>query len=64
MNQWLDILKRLNENTLYWPGDTQYSNRLNSSMAKGSTVTVGENGRKSYLYIGTATVVDAAEALA
>ncbi|MFF2455739.1 hypothetical protein [Peribacillus simplex] len=41
MNQWLDILKRLNENTLYWPGDTQYSYRLNSSMAEGSTVNVG-----------------------
>ncbi|WP_260284061.1 hypothetical protein [Peribacillus aracenensis] len=41
MNQWLVILKRLNENTLYWPGDTQYSYRLNSSMAEGLTVNVG-----------------------
>jgi arylformamidase len=42
MNQWLDISQLLNENTPYWPGDTQYSYRLNSSMAEGSSVNVGE----------------------
>ena len=35
MNPWLDISQRLNENTPYWPGDTQYSYRLISSMAEG-----------------------------
>ncbi|KRF64598.1 kynurenine formamidase [Bacillus sp. Soil768D1] len=42
MNLWRDISQRLNENTPYWPGDTPYSYRLNSSIAKGSSVNVGE----------------------
>ncbi|MBX9957685.1 arylformamidase [Peribacillus simplex] len=49
MNQWLDISQRLNENTPYWPGDTQYSYRLNSSMAEGSSVNVGEIRMSTHL---------------
>ncbi|WP_309476846.1 cyclase family protein [Bacillus sp. ISL-34] len=49
MNQWLDISQRLNENTPYWPGDTQYSYQLNSSMAEGSAVNVGEIRMSTHL---------------
>jgi arylformamidase len=49
MNQWLDISQLLNENTPYWPGDTQYSYRLNSSMAEGSSVNVGEIRMSTHL---------------
>lgn len=49
MNQWLDISQRLNENTPYWPGDTQYSYRLNSSMVEGSSVNVGEIRMSTHL---------------
>lgn len=49
MNQWLDISQRLNENTPYWPGDTQYSYRLNSSMAEGSSVNIGEIRMSTHL---------------
>ena len=49
MNQWRDISQRLNENTPYWPGDTPYSYRLNSSIAKGSSVNVGEIRMSTHL---------------
>lgn len=49
MNPWRDISQRLNENTPYWPGDTPYSYRLNSSKAKGSSVNVGEIRMSTHL---------------
>ncbi|MFF2288298.1 arylformamidase [Peribacillus butanolivorans] len=49
MNLWRDISQRLNENTPYWPGDTPYSYRLNSSIAKGSSVNVGEIRMSTHL---------------
>ena len=42
MKKWKDISQLLNERTPYWPGDTPYSYRLNSEIAKGSSVNVGE----------------------
>ncbi|MBK5497876.1 arylformamidase [Peribacillus sp. TH14] len=49
MSLWRDISQRLNENTPYWPGDTPYSYRLNSSIAKGSSVNVGEIRMSTHL---------------
>lgn len=42
MKKWRDISQLLNERTPYWPGDTPYSYRLNSEIATGSSVNVGE----------------------
>jgi arylformamidase len=49
MNPWLDISQRLNESTPYWPGDAQYSYRLNSSIAEGASVNVGEIRMSTHL---------------
>lgn len=49
MNKWRDISQRLNEHTPYWPGDTPFSYRLNSEIAMGSSVNVGEIRMSTHL---------------
>lgn len=49
MTKWKDISQRLNDYTPFWPGDTQFSYHLNSSIAEGSSVNVGEIRMSTHL---------------